>query len=328
MGARQCVPFTMRRTRLTIAITVGLVAAYLALSVASGIFLAEIALHPGKRPVTHEREAQVIAEEMGARLVDVSINTPDGTRLAAWFATPPDWNGSVVILLHGVSDNREGVGGFARLFLQHGYSVLLPDARAHGLSGGVLATYGLREASDIHQWTTWLYERQSPACVFGFGESMGAGIIVQAAKAEPRLCAVVAESPFGDFREAAFDRIADQLHITPTLARFAFTPAVDLGLRYAAWKYGIDMQLASPVAVIASAEYKASPVPVLLIHGTADVNLRPRESRLIRAADPEHVTIWDVPGAGHCGASSVAPEEFQRRVLEFYEKALKSVRRG
>jgi pimeloyl-ACP methyl ester carboxylesterase len=328
--------------RRTIAILLTLIAAYIALSIAGGIFLAEIALHPGRRPVIHEQEAQAIAAEMNARLEDVELTTPDHTKLAGWFARPAQWNGSAVILLHGVSDNREGVGGFARLFLQHGYSVLLPDARAHGASGGTLATYGLREAADVHLWTAWLYQRQSPACVFGFGESMGAGIIVQAARyseknaaryseknaarysetnaarTDHHLCAVVAESPFGDFREAAFDRIADKLDITPTLARAAFTPAVDVGLRYAAWKYGVDMASVSPAAAVRSAEYQAAPVPVLLIHGLADVNLRPRESRLIRAAAPNNVTVWYVPGAAHCGASSVQPEEFQRRVLGFY----------
>ncbi|MBI2679027.1 MAG: alpha/beta fold hydrolase [Candidatus Koribacter versatilis] len=314
--------------RRTIAIILTLIATYLALSVAAGIFLAEAALHPGRRPVIHEQEAQGIALEMHAHLEDVAIATADGTPLAAWFAQPQQWNGSAVILLHGVSDNREGVGGFARLFLQHGYSVLLPDARAHGASGGALATYGLREADDVHQWTSWLYHRQSPTCVFGFGESMGAGIIVQAARTEPRLCAIVAESPFGDFREAAFDRIADRLKLTPTLARAAFTPTVDVGLRYAAWKYGVEMTSASPAAALGSAEYQAAPVPVLLIHGLLDVNLRPRESRLIRAAAPDHVTIWYVPGAAHCGASSAQPAEFQRRVLGFYEKALKPIRRG
>ena len=35
--------------------------------------------------------------------------------------------------------------GYAELLLAHGFTVLLPDARAHGASGGSLATYGLLE---------------------------------------------------------------------------------------------------------------------------------------------------------------------------------------
>ncbi|HSE50447.1 MAG TPA: alpha/beta hydrolase [Terriglobales bacterium] len=303
----------MSRRALAYRLALALIAAYCLFSVAAGIVLAEYALHPGHRPLHFEREARQIAREMGARLEDVSLTAPDGTTLAAWHATPARWNGSAVILLHGVSDNREGVGGFARLFLEHGYSVLLPDVRAHGLSGGALAGYGLREAGDVHAWTDWLYARRQPVCVFGFGESMGAGIIVQAVRAEPRLCGVVAESPFGDFREAAYDKVAAYLHIHPALAKLIFAPAVEIGLRYARSKYDVDMVQASPARAVQQAR-----VPVLLIHGTLDHSLRPRQSELIRAANPRLVTLWEVQGAGHCGASAIAPEQFRTRVLDFY----------
>lgn len=294
-----------------------LIAGYCLFSLIAGVVLAEYALHPGRRPLHFEREARRLAADLGARLEDVAITAPDGTPLAAWHATPAHWNGSAVILLHGVSDNREGVGGFAQLFLERGYSVLLPDVRAHGLSGGALAGYGLREAGDVHAWTDWLYAREQPACVFGFGESMGAGIIVQAVRAEPRLCAVVAESPFGDFREAGYDKVAAYLHIHPMLARLGFAPAVELGFRYARWKYGVDLAQVSPAASV-----RDSRVPVLLIHGTLDYSLRPRQSELIRAANPGLVTLWEVPGAGHCGASAIEPREFRTRVLDFYSAHL------
>jgi pimeloyl-ACP methyl ester carboxylesterase len=40
---------------------------------------------------------------------------------------------------------------YAALLLSRGYSVLLPDARAHGESAGPIATYGVLEAEDIHR---------------------------------------------------------------------------------------------------------------------------------------------------------------------------------
>lgn len=51
-----------------------------------------------------------------------------------------------MILLHGLSDNRLGMIGYAELLLSHGFSVVMPDARAHGTSGSQLATYGLLES--------------------------------------------------------------------------------------------------------------------------------------------------------------------------------------
>ena len=34
------------------------------------------------------------------------------------------------------------------MLLRHGYSVVMMDARAHGVSGGKMATYGLLERQD------------------------------------------------------------------------------------------------------------------------------------------------------------------------------------
>lgn len=45
------------------------------------------------------------------------------------------------MVLHGLADNRIGMAGYAQLLLAHGYTVL-PEATAHGVSGGTLATSG------------------------------------------------------------------------------------------------------------------------------------------------------------------------------------------
>src|SRR5206468_134282 len=86
------------------------------------------------------------------RASDVSITASDGMVLRAWVIQPHHANGNAALLLHGLADNRLGMTGYAQLLLRHGLVVLLPDARAHGESGGDLATYGLLERNDIHQW--------------------------------------------------------------------------------------------------------------------------------------------------------------------------------
>ena len=143
----------------------------------------------------------------GARLEDVNLVADDGATLRAWYARPSIFNGNSVLLLHGVGDNREGMSGYAEFFLAHGYAVLLPDSRAHGESGGSIATYGLLESYDIRHWAEWLKSQSRADCVYGFGESMGAALVLEALRSEPNFCAVVAESPFSTFREVAFDRV-------------------------------------------------------------------------------------------------------------------------
>ena len=177
---------------------------YTAGTIFGGMWLGEVVVHPGRRPITpaDEKQVRLYAIENKIDFRDASLTSQDGAVLRAWIFRPAEANGSTVIPLHGVSDNRLGMLGYGRWLLANHYTVLLPDARAHGLSGGDIATYGLLESDDIHRWADWIRKDENPSCIFGFGESMGAAQILQALSREPGLCAVVAESPFESFRRS------------------------------------------------------------------------------------------------------------------------------
>jgi len=166
---------------------------YLCGTVLGGIGLGWIALHPPSHGITAREitTVQALAAADSAKLIDSSISARDGVVLKAWFFQPQSGTRDLVILLHGVSDNRLGMNGYGRWLLSKNYAVLLPDARAHGLSGG-LASYGLNESDDIHLWVDWLEKNYHPRCVYALGESMGAAQLLQALAKERRFCAVVA----------------------------------------------------------------------------------------------------------------------------------------
>lgn len=271
-------------------------------------------MHPARLPLTNhdEQRALEIAAQNRAILSNVEIAARDGARLRAWRIRPNAGNGNAVILLHGQGDNRAGMLGPAQMLLRHGFAVLLPDARGHGLSGGPIGTYGVLEADDIRLWFDWLRRQDSPRCIDGLGDSMGGSEILESLTAESGFCAVVAESPFAAFREAAYDRLGQQFSTGPWLGRTLLRPALTLGLEYARLRYGVDLARADPAKAVAR-----SRVPVLLIHGLADNNLPPRHSEMIRAADPS-VSLWEPSGAGHCGASTAAPAEYERRVVAWF----------
>ena len=290
---------------------------YVAGTIFGGIGLGEMAVHPGRRPISVNEEKQIESDlrMLNANLQHVSISASDGAVLRGWFLRPASGNGNAILLLHGVSDNRLGMYGYGEWLLRNGYSVLLPDARAHGLSGGELATYGVKESDDIHRWVSWLEENAQPRCVFGFGESMGAGQILQALTKEARFCAVVAESPFESFREVSYARFGRPFHAGPWLGRTFFWATDEVGFLYVRLRYGPDMDSASPKKAVA-----ATKVPVFLIHGTSDRNIPSYSSEDIQAANPSTVILWLVPQAEHCGAHSVRPEEFDRRILAWFSE--------
>lgn len=291
-----------------------LVLAYAILCSLLAVFVAEGALHPHRRPLLSSQEIQArnVASNHHAELVNVQIAADDGALLRAWSLRPQQGSGTVVLLLHGLSDNRTGMMSYAELFLQHGFGVLMPDARAHGESGGQLATYGLFEATDIHQWVNWLVREQHPECIFGFAESMGAAQLLQSLSMEQRFCAVAAESPFSGFREIAYDRFGQFFGVGPWVGRYLLRPAIEGAFAYTKWKYGLDLTQVSPEATAAN-----SHVPILLVHGSIDRNIPIRHSwRIVKRN--RGIELWEVAKADHCGAISVAREEFERRVVRFF----------
>lgn len=292
----------MRRTRKIRLILLSL-SLYLAFCLIAGIFIADGTMHPARRPLTQEDEttAREIAHHLNSDLQDVSITALDTVTLRAWTIRPHQSNGDAVILLHGLADNRFGMTGYAQLLLTHGFTVLLPDARAHGSSGGQLATYGLLERNDIHLWFDFLVARLHPHCIFALGESMGAAELLQSLGVEPRFCAVAAESSFSSFREIAYDRMGQPFHLGPWFGRTIFRPVVEFAFLYVRWKYLLNMQQVSPEDSVA-----ATQVPVFLIHGQIDSNIPPRHSLQIQSRN-RNVVLWQVPNADHCGAISAAP---------------------
>src|SRR5437763_1088182 len=105
---------------------------YLLLSAVGGILLAESSLRLRHLPLRHRQQAEaLVRQQFHTELQEISVTASDSSVLKGWYVHPRNFNGSTVVLLHGLTDNREGVGGYALLFLTRGYAVLLPDALAH-----------------------------------------------------------------------------------------------------------------------------------------------------------------------------------------------------
>jgi dipeptidyl aminopeptidase/acylaminoacyl peptidase len=289
-------------------------ACFLFLAFIAGVLLAEVTVHPGRNLQGPEDEMRVrqAVQRYHYELTEVAVAARDGAMLRAWSIRPPNSNGSAVILLHGLGDNRTGMTGYAELLLSQGFSVLMPDARAHGVSGGDLATFGLLETDDIRRWLDWIQQSHHPRCIFGLGESMGAVQLLQSLRTETRFCAVVAESPFASFREIGYDRVGQRFHTGSWLGRTILRPIVEFAFLYARLKYKLDFEQVSPEDAIARTQ-----VPIFLIHGKVDSNIPVRHAELIVTRNPG-VSLWEVPNADHCAARSTAPDEFRDKVLGWF----------
>jgi dipeptidyl aminopeptidase/acylaminoacyl peptidase len=236
--------------------------------------------------------------------ITVSIVAADRVNLSAWWTRPAKSNGNCVVVLHGIGDSRIGGFGFAPMFRHEGYSVLVPDSRGHGASGGQFVTYGLLERYDVIAWADWM-RRAGCRKVYGLGESLGASILIEAAAVQPAFSAIVAECPYADLRETAEYRARQMIGKPAWLV-------VSSAMLYARWIDGLDLQHVSPLVAIAHTS-----TPILLIHGLKDVQTPPYNSERLAKANSQD-PLWLVPDAVHTGAAAAEPEEFRTRVLKWF----------
>jgi fermentation-respiration switch protein FrsA (DUF1100 family) len=217
-------------------------------------------------------------------------------------------------VLHGIADSKSGAVGFAPMLLADGYSVLLPDSRAHGNSGGDFVTYGLLEKSDVLEWSRWL-RKEGCDQIYGLGESLGASVLIQASAVEPAFRAIVAESPYADLKAIAVYRVQEVIGGPRRISSVAAGLIVHSGMAYAKIRYGFDFSQVAPTVAIAR-----SKTPILLIHGVLDRQTPCWHSQALARANPR-AGLWLVPNADHAAASSADPDGFRSRVLDWFARS-------
>jgi pimeloyl-ACP methyl ester carboxylesterase len=186
------------------------------------------------------------------------------------------------------------------------------DSRAHGKSGGDMATYGWIERYDTVAITDALCSTEKVRHIYALGVSMGAAIALQSAATDPRIESVVAEDPFANLREVSYDYAG--LRLCPFLGKTLFRPASMMAMRTIEKEGGFKPDDVSPEKAVASRAF-----PVLLICGTRDHAIPCRHAKRIYKSALGPKALWIVDGAQHASALGHSPAEYERRVIPFFE---------
>jgi fermentation-respiration switch protein FrsA (DUF1100 family) len=231
--------------------------------------------------------------------------TGDGHLLRAWYY--PSQNGAAILALGGMGGSL-GVNLPPVEFLaRRGYGILQIDSRACAKPPGPV-TLGYREARDAAAGLTFLLERPEidPNRIGTFGFSMGAAAAIRCAANQPQIAALVADGGYSNLGEnfAGYKQGGFYAQVTGFLSSLAYRTLT-----------GLDPNRSSPVDDIAALH----PRPLLLIYGEAEDG--PPVADLWQAASPPK-ELWIVPGGTHGNNQRVAPEEYERRVVEFFNHSL------
>ncbi len=256
-------------------------------------------LHPRRAPVDRALEPR-----LGVR--PVAFPSADGVDLRGWYRPPG--NGAVVLLVHGQGGSRQQMADQAEVLVRHGFGVLLFDLRAHGESGGDLATSGDRERRDVEGALAFLRARPEVerGRIGAVGFSNGAIAVAEVAARDPGILAVVLEAAPPSAEE---DVWADYPKDRP-LERSVGVLVHRLS--------GVDVGSVRPIDRLCA----IAPRPILLVYGELDPGFPPATARRMRDAACGPRELWLVPGVGHGGYPARHPEEFERRLVGFLRAAL------
>lgn len=227
-------------------------------------------------------------------VIPVSIVTEDNVSLSAWYV-PKDPE-RAVILLAGIDSNRRSCVGRAEFFLGEGYSVLLPDLRGSGKSGGGMVTIGWQERKDLIACYQFLREK-GHGYIGADGISLGAATICFALPELPDISFVVLESSYDTLANAVRNRLA--MFYTPHFIAYPFYVGLAFTIGAPPWRM-------RPVDFLEHCQ-----APALIMAGDSEPEIKVSETQsLFDRCASSNKQIHFFAGARH--------ENFLRRYREEY----------
>ena len=257
---------------------------------------------------THAARAIVPADELGVAHENVSFTTSDGLTLRGWYI--PSRNGAAVISFPG----RKGPQRQARMLARHGYGVLLFDRRGEGRSEGQPNSWGWSGERDVKAAIAWLQKRPDVDRdrIGGIGLSVGGEMMLEAAAETDQLKAVVSEG-------AGARAFADEMDHPKVHGVERRLGAIVYGVRTVA--VGV-LSNQTPPHKLEDLVGRIAPRPLLLIAAPHSQNGEDLNRRFIRAAG-EPKALWEIPESKHVGGIDARPAEYERRMIGFFDRALR-----
>jgi fermentation-respiration switch protein FrsA (DUF1100 family) len=256
---------------------------------------------------THVARGFVPAANLGVPYEHVTFATSDGLQLTGWYI--PSRNRAAVISFPG----RKGPQRQARMLARHGYGVLLFDRRGEGESEGEPNAFGWKGERDIRAAVAFLHSRADvdPERIGGIGLSVGGEMMIEAAAESSGLKAIVSEGAgIRSIREAVAVE-GTRKRIEASIAHAVVTPGVAL------------FRNTAPPPSLEELVARISPRPVFLIYAVPGQGGEAELTEAFYEAAREPKAMWRVPGAGHTGGIEARPREYERRVIGFFDQALR-----
>ncbi|MCA0384487.1 MAG: alpha/beta hydrolase [Firmicutes bacterium] len=242
------------------------------------------------------------------------IQSEDGLALRGYYIPAREKTEKTVILAHGYSVDATWMSDLAKAYHESfGFNVLMPDARAHGMSEGKYIGFGWMERIDYQLWIQRVISNGAgDARIVLHGVSMGAAtVMMTSGEVLPsQVKAVIADCGY----TSAYEQLKFRYQVEYAFPDWIALPGTNLLTK---WRLGYDFTEASTIKQV-----KKNRLPMMFIHGEADTYVPYKMVFALYDACHTPKVLYTVPGAGHAKAFETAPESYMLQVKQFLEGRL------
>ncbi|SDZ12809.1 alpha/beta hydrolase [Nitrosomonas sp. Nm33] len=281
------------------------------LAVICGIAIITIGIKAGGelcRPA--QRSVGSVPADLPVETIILQSASSETIKLVSGWAIRGTRGMGVVLLLHGLRNDRRQMLDRARFLFRAGYSIILIDLPAHGESSGEYITFGYREAEGVEAAMRYLVETFPHEKIAVIGVSLGAASLVLS-KVSPVPSAVVLESMYPTIEEAIARRLQKRLGLFGSLLTPIFLWQLPI-------RFGVTADQLRPIANLAALHS-----PVLIMSGAEDLHPTVAETQRLFESANQPKELWIVEGAAHINLHAYHPKEYEARVSAFLQKYLR-----
>lgn len=242
----------------------------------------------------------------------VDFQADDGMKLAGIYLQGS--NNATIILLHGYGRCKEQMLPQASFLNKAGYNIFMFDFRGSGESGGKYITFGQREQLDLSGAVRYLKTKNqvniNKLGLLGF--SMGGAVAMMKSGDLPELKAIVISSTYAHFKTVIWQNFQEYLK------GFPFFPLGYFVLWIIKFRTGIYYPQINPVKFLDKLKAR----PLMIIHGMHDKKIPLEHAMEFYEKAPWLKEFWLASAASHDDLYSITKNEYESKVLNFFQKYL------